>query len=176
MELRPTNAWAKAFQECRMSAFHLEVRDAYAVPAESEPLRRFLNGEPPIDEGGDDPWDNLMRDIAARGVNVSRIRVVTLPHSDYQRWLLSVTHENIEAGEDIRYLPRHLAGEVPPDDWWLFDDERVAFNLVDSNGRPAGTALTVDPKIVAYCRGIKERLWRSAVPYADYVASVDSDK
>jgi hypothetical protein len=152
----------------------MEVRDTYAVPAESEPLRLFLNSEPPIDEPDDDPWDNLIRDITALGVTVSRIRVVTVPHSDYQRWLLSVTHESIELGEDIRYLPRHLAGEVPTDDWWLFDDERVAFNLVDDSGRPAGTALTVDPNITAYCRGVRERLWPLAVPYADYVSEVDA--
>ncbi|MEV2224044.1 DUF6879 family protein [Nocardia vinacea] len=173
MELRPTNAWSDAFQECRHSAFHMEVRDTYAVPAESEPLRRFLNGETPLIEP-DDPWEALIREITARGVFVSRVRAVSLPLSDYQRWLLSVTAENIEAGEDIRYLPRHRAEELPSDDWWLFDNERVAFNLIAGDSRPAGTALTVDPNIAQYCRSTKERLWKLATPYAEFVSVVNA--
>jgi hypothetical protein len=103
---------------------------------------------------------------------MSRVRVVTIPHSDYQRWLLSVTGGNVEAGEDIRYVPRHLAGEVPPDDWWLIDNERVVFNLVDEKGAQAdGLAITTDPRIVEYCQSVKQRLWRSATPYAEYVGS-----
>nr|WP_306363916.1 DUF6879 family protein [Nocardia sp. CC227C] len=96
--------------------------------------------------------------------------MVTVPHSDYQRWLLSVTASNVAAGEDIRYLPRQSAGEVPTDDWWLFDDEKVGFNLVDEDGRPAGAAITTDAGIAAYCRGVKERLWRLAIPFHEYAA------
>ncbi|MGQ4619900.1 DUF6879 family protein [Nocardia sp. R7R-8] len=102
---------------------------------------------------------------------MSRIRVVTEPLSGYQRWLLSVAGSSVNAGEDIRYVPRHLAGEVPPDDWWLFDDELVAFNLVDSLGKPAGAAVTDDPGIAAYCWSIKRRLWDIAVPYPEFAAS-----
>ncbi|MEV6071999.1 DUF6879 family protein [Nocardia sp. NPDC052001] len=32
------------FHDCQFDAFHLEVRDTYAVPSKSEDLRRFLNG------------------------------------------------------------------------------------------------------------------------------------
>ncbi|WP_238846140.1 DUF6879 family protein [Nocardia terpenica] len=98
--------------------------------------------------------------------------------SDYQRWLLSVTGENVGAGEDIRYLPRHLVdpADVPADDWWLFDGQRVAFNLVDRAGRPAGVAVTTDPEIAAYCRAVQQRLWPSATPYREYIdeSPVDS--
>ncbi|ATL66838.1 DUF6879 family protein [Nocardia terpenica] len=173
MELRQYNPWPELFEACRRSAFHLEVRDSYAVPDEFEPFRRFLNGEPRIAEP--DPkwreWKDMMRRLTRSGVTVSRVRVVTVPHSDYQRWLLSETGDNIEAGEDIRYLPRHLAGEVPTDDFWLFDDRTVAFNLVDREGGPAGAAVTTDPGIAAYCVRAKERLWELATPYVEYAAA-----
>ncbi|WP_330232457.1 hypothetical protein OHA40_08195 [Nocardia sp. NBC_00508] len=160
------------FENTRTSAFHLEVRDSYAEPEESEPFRRFLNGEPePLGGYDKTDWLNLITTLAERGVTMSRIRVVTVPHSDYQRWLLSVTRSSVEAGEDIRYVPRHLAGEVPLDDWWLFDDERVAFNLVDQAGKPAGAAVTTDPDIAAYCRGVKARLWTLATPFAEYTSA-----
>ncbi|SUA77674.1 Uncharacterised protein [Nocardia otitidiscaviarum] len=110
--------------------------------------------------------------MTARGVRTNRVRVVTVPHSDYQRWLLTVTSGNVEAGEDIRYLPRHLVTDVPSDDWWLLDNERVVFNLVDEHGVQAdGIAITTDPRIVEYCCGAKQRLWDMATPYADYIDS-----
>ncbi|MBB5912590.1 hypothetical protein BJY24_001457 [Nocardia transvalensis] len=76
----------------------------------------------------------------------------------------------MEAGEAIGYLPRHLAGEVPLDDWWLIDNEIVAFNLVGEDGRAVGgSAVTTDPGIVSYCRSVSARLQASATPYSEYV-------
>lgn len=171
MEFRGVDDWDDLFHGCRESAYHMEIRDAYAVASESEPLRRFLEGEPPPAYDKSD-WTDLIREMTGHGVTVSRIRVVTVPHSDYQRWLLSVTGENVDAGEDIRYLPRHLAepSDLPTDDWWLFDGQQVAFNLIDQVGRPAGVAVTTDPKIAAYCRDVRERLWPSAMPYREYIS------
>ncbi|MGV9675855.1 DUF6879 family protein [Nocardia sp. NPDC003482] len=171
MQLLRGDAADDPFRECRRSAFHLEVRDAYTTATESEPLRRFLNGEPTPADYAERPWIQFMRETIARGVVVSRIRVVTEPHSDYHRWLLSITASNIAAGEDIRYVPRHRAGDVPLDDWWLFDEREVAFNLVDHAGRPAGMAVTTDPGIVGECLSVQRRLWPSAIPFADYVGA-----
>ncbi|MFI7667816.1 DUF6879 family protein [Nocardia sp. NPDC049526] len=161
--------WVTLFRGCKAEAFHLEVRDAYAVPTESDRFRRFLAGEPALPDEHKDRWNDLIRETIGRGVTVSRVRVVTVPHTDYHRWLLSVTDTNTEAGEDIRYVPRHLAAEVPPDDWWLIDNERVVYNLVNEQGKPAGLAVTTDPGIVGYSRSVKERLWGLATPYAEYV-------
>ncbi|KAA8880438.1 hypothetical protein F3087_41475 [Nocardia colli] len=172
MQLLTGNPWPDLFAQCRREAFHLEVRDTYAVPNESEPLRRFLTGEP-ADNSWFEPWGQLVRETTSRGVLVARVRVVTAPHVDYQRWLLALTALNAAAGEDIRYLPRHevQADQVPADDFWLLDDERVVFNLVDVNGRAAGvSALTADPRIVDHCRTVKRNLWPLATRYADYVA------
>lgn len=162
--------WPDWFRGLQRSAFHLEVRDSYAEASENNRLRAFLAGESPPDEPPV-PWHALMRETTDRGVSVSRVRVVTVPHSDYTRWLLSVTGRNIESGEDIRYLPRHLAGAVPSDDWWLFDDERVVFNLADPDGKPAGAAVSTDPGIVDYYRGVRDRLWKLATPYAEYATA-----
>ncbi|MFJ9363358.1 DUF6879 family protein [Nocardia sp. NPDC101769] len=160
--------WVSLFAECKREAFHLEVRDAYTVPQESERFRRFLDGEPALPDEHKNRWNDLIRETIGRGVAVTRVRVVTVPLTDYHRWLLSVTDSNTEAGEDIRYVPRHLAGDVPPDDWWLLDNDRVAYNLVNDAGKPAGLAVTTDPGVVAYSRGVRERLWALATPFAEY--------
>ncbi|WP_040775718.1 DUF6879 family protein [Nocardia pneumoniae] len=177
MRLLRENPWPDLFRSCQQEAFHLEVRDTYAVPNESEPLRRFLDGEPD-DNSWFEPWGQLVRETTGRGVAVTRVRVVTVPHTDYQRWLLALTALNAEAGEDIRYLPRQFvsADQVPSDDFWLLDDARVFFNLVDENGRAVGaTALTTDARIVEYCRNAKQRLWPLATPYTEYVAERAAD-
>lgn len=169
MQLLRSEAFTDLFKACEKDAFHLEVRDTYAVPSESEPLRRFLAGEEPAADYGDRPWTRLMREVTGRGVTVRRVRVVTEPLSDYQRWLLSVTSSNVAAGEDIRYVPRHLESAVGPDDFWLFDDRLVAFNLVDGEGRPAGLALTEDASIASICRFARDSLWSKATLYVDYL-------
>ncbi|MFI5779529.1 DUF6879 family protein [Nocardia sp. NPDC051570] len=160
------------FEGTQKFAFHMEVRDSYAVPEEAEPLRRFLAGESEEDDGYDNnDWIDLVTTLAARGVGMSRIRVVTVPHSDYQRWLLSVTGSSVDAGEDIRYVARDSVdrASIPTDDWWLFDDAIVAFNLTDHEARPVGPGITTDPGVVGYCREARERLWKLAIPYEEYV-------
>jgi hypothetical protein len=161
--------WAALFRECVSEAFHLEVRDVYTVPAETGRLGRFLSGRPALPDDEKDRWNMLIRETTGRGVTIRRVRVVSVPHSDYHRWLLSVTGTNADAGEDIRYVPRHLAGDVPSDDWWLIDDDRVVYNLVDEHGKPCGLAVTTDRGIIQYARCVKHRLWDMATPYTEYV-------
>ncbi|WP_231390204.1 DUF6879 family protein [Nocardia sp. CNY236] len=156
-------------QESRNEVFHLEVRDSYGEPGEDEAFRCFVNNEPFDYREWFQDWYDFVKELTARSVSVSRVRVVTVPHSDYQRWLLTLTTLNVEAGEDIRYLPRHLAGKLPRDDWWLVDSETVVFNLSDKDGRSVGgSAVTTDPEIVSYCRNVRDRLWSLAMPYAEY--------
>nr|WP_067475823.1 DUF6879 family protein [Nocardia amamiensis] len=95
-----------------------------------------------------------------------------MPHNDYTRYAKHVARLNAEAGEDVRYLPRHLisADELTTDDFWVFDDEVVAFTVFEpgKHGRWLGAAVTTDPKIVDYIRTLKERVWSLAVPLPEY--------
>jgi hypothetical protein len=166
LELRPTT---ELLRECRSEVFHLEVLDTYRVLDEDEAFRAFVNDEPYDYRAWFHDWVTFVEDLTVHGVSVSRVRVVTVPHSDYQRWSLVIAGLNVEAGEDIRYLPRHLAGEVPAEDYWLLDNEAVAFNLLDKGGRGIGnSAVTTDPVIVGRCLRAKERLWSISTPFTEY--------
>ncbi|GAA5067712.1 DUF6879 family protein [Nocardia callitridis] len=168
MRLHPVEAFSELFGQAERSAFHLETGDAYDVADENPQLARYLEGHRDDDYAWFQSWLSLMRESTNRGVAVSRVRVVTVPLTDYHQWLLSITPENQRAGEDIRYLARHEAGGIPADDWWLYDDSLVAFNLVDANGTGVGTATTTDSEIVHYCRSVKQRLWSSATPFEEF--------
>ncbi|OXR40518.1 hypothetical protein B7C42_07457 [Nocardia cerradoensis] len=172
MLLLEGEAFDDLLRTCRHEAFHLEVKDTYSTPNETEPFANFLNGGPPDDYSWLRDWLDLVQETTARGVNVRRARVVTVPHTDYTRWLLDVSFQNADAGEEIRYLSRHLidADALTADDWWLFDQESVAFTVFEPSGAWRGGALTTDPRIVDYCRQVWNRVWDNAVPHADYAA------
>ncbi|MFF0547092.1 DUF6879 family protein [Nocardia thailandica] len=160
-------------RSAREEAFHLEVKDTYNTPNESQPFHNFLNGGPADDYAWLQDWLDLVADTSSRGIAIRRARVVTVPHTDYTRWLLDVSHQNTAAGEDIRYLPRYLTDpdKLTSDDWWLFDRESVAFTIFEPGGQWRGGAFTTDPRIVAYCCDVRDLVWDAATPHADYVTN-----
>jgi hypothetical protein len=169
MRLLLNSRFDELFRTFERSAFHLEVADQYDLPEESEPLRRFLAGEPD-DYAWQQPWLDLIRRTTAAGRRVERLRVVSVPHGDYTRWLLTISSLNIEAGEDIRWLRRDAVNglAVATDDFWLFDHERVVFTLFGADGSFAGGAETRDRAIVERCRRVRDQLWPIAIPHARY--------
>lgn len=171
MQLVQDESFNDLFRSCNREAFHLEVMDTYETPEESEPFRKFLVGEED-DYEWFRPWLDHVRDVTKRGVAVRRARVVTEPHTDYTRFAKAVARFNVDAGEEVRYLPRHRIdpAELTADDWWLFDDEVVAFTVFEPSGRWAGGAVTNDPRIVDYIRGVKDQVWGRAIPLEEYSA------
>ncbi|MFI1917662.1 DUF6879 family protein [Nocardia sp. NPDC020380] len=170
MRLLTSEEQEQLFRNCRRRAFHLEVQDSYAVEDEAEALAKFLEtGEFEYDPEWQH-WDDLMREVTESGRLVQRVRVVTEPHTDYTRFLYATTGSNIDSGEDIRWLPRHAIApaELTTDDWWLFDDDAVAFTTFRPDETLGGFAVTRDPKIVEYCRTVRDRVWPLAIPHAEY--------
>ncbi|MFI0406184.1 DUF6879 family protein [Actinomadura sp. 3N508] len=150
-------------------AFHLELRDAYGVDEENGPFLAWLNGEPD-DYQWRTSWLAHIRAVASAGVTVQRLRVVTEPHTDYVRWELAMDPANIEAGEDVRYLPRHQAKDIlfPDEDCWLFDDEVLVLSLFQPDGRSGGFALAHDSGLLDRYRRVRDTAWRRAIPSTDY--------
>jgi hypothetical protein len=171
VELLQGDAFFDQFHAIARRAFHLEVQDSYRTPDEAGPFAAFLAGEPD-DLAWHRSWLDLVRAVISSGCEIHRVRLVTVPHVDYTRWGLTIAPHNIAAGEDIRWLPRHHddAKDLPPDDFWMLDDDRVMFTVFEPGGRFAGGALTRDEWIVTYCRSVRDRLWAAAVPHDEYVS------
>ena len=172
MELLQGEAFGDLFRAFTRSAFHLEVQDTYQTPDEAGPFNLFLRGEPD-DFAWHQPWLTLVRGVTRAGRSMTRVRVMTVPHADYIRWGLTVAPLNIEAGEDIRWLPRHCAEglDLPVDDYWLFDDSRLVFTVFEPDGAFVGGAETTDAVMVERFREISRQVWSLATPHRDYVSA-----
>ncbi|WP_430784030.1 DUF6879 family protein [Actinoplanes sp. G11-F43] len=170
MRLLRGTAFDELFRVFERTAFHLEVRDFYRTPEEASPFQRFLDGEPD-DAAWQRPWLDLVREVTDAGRSVRRLRVVPVPHLDYTRWLLHISGNNVDAGEDIRWLPRTATAglSVGTDDFWLFDDRRVVFTLFSADGMFAGGAVTDDPGIVRHCARARTALWAAGIPHDEYL-------
>lgn len=103
----------------------------------------------------------LVKRVTGEGKTVRRVRVITEPHSRYVGWGHSLTHLNLEAGEDIRWLPRHHVPEgitlpVDGNDWWLYDDRLLAVGHFDPEGRVLETEIVEEPENVAECSRMRD--------------------
>jgi hypothetical protein len=152
------------------SAMHLEMRDVYDT--NFQPFQDWLEGG----SGRYDRsrWTAIVRDAVARGVRMRRARVVSEPVTDYIRWEHMLTDENLEAGEDVRWLPRRKAYDLllPGTDLWLIDNRLVAFNFCEGDGTDTEEEVfTSDPEVVARCLLAFEQVWDRATPHADYLLS-----
>ncbi|MEV4382563.1 DUF6879 family protein, partial [Streptosporangium sp. NPDC049644] len=95
---------------------------------------------------------------------------VSEPLSDYQRWSYSIAHQMVEAGEDIRWVPRRLVSSIPlpGNDFYLFDDRLVVFLHYAGNGLGRAKVTSTDPGDMALCKSAFETVWKFAIPHSEY--------
>ncbi|MEU4332989.1 DUF6879 family protein [Nonomuraea dietziae] len=161
------------FTQFEHTAFRLEIRDRYNSPSETNRFALHRAGDPAwldLDRVERADWFELMRTATGAGKRVERVRVVTEPHTDYIRFEADMTPGNLEAGEDIRYLPRThpVVAGLPSWDYWLFDSRLVARLVFDDDDRLQGAELLDDPgRVVEHCVW-RDVAWHYAIPYREY--------
>jgi hypothetical protein len=123
-----------------------------------ESFRRFRAGEP-VDMSWYEDWLAMIRAETAEGLLWSRVRVVSLPLSDYSRfgmWGVGLTRE---AGDDIRYLTRDQAREarLPEHDFWLFDSRLLLRMHFADDDRFTHAEVIKDPAAI-----VEANYWQDA--------------
>lgn len=148
---------------------HLETRDAYGTTVELPHMAKWAAGEPD-DLAWLQDWCSTLRAHVSMGKSIRRARIVSEPLSDYQRWSYSIAHPMVEAGEDIRWIPRSRASSiaVPGNDFYLFDDHLVVFLVYSGNGLGTDKVTSTDPHDIALCRAGFDAAWKLAVPHNEY--------
>jgi hypothetical protein len=167
----------RLFETFEHTAFRLEVRDRYNEPSEAESLRKFLAGEPEdLEDGGFQDWLDMVKAATAEGRRFSRVRVVSLPLTDYSRFGIAYARYTVAAGDDIRYLTRDRARAIglPDHDYWLFDSRKLAWMHFDETDDSfLGAEIIEDPEAV-----VQHNYWRDvarhwAVRRDDFAAEYD---
>lgn len=162
--------WTGLFGSATTSLDHLELRDAYAVDTESPAYLHWRENQDKPRPPRESYWQGLVADTVGRGVIIRRLRVVSLPPTDYIRFEHAGTWQTVEAGEDVRWLRREDAAGLlaPSNDFWMIDRERIMFNLFDGDGRPNGKFLTEDIDLAKAISGAFDALWALATPHAEF--------
>jgi hypothetical protein len=161
--------FAELLATAKRSVVHLELRDSYEeVPA-------FVTWR---DDGAGDAssyvWNGYPEQIAqavARGVRIRRARIVNEPVSDYIRWEHMLTEVNVNAGEQVSWLPRRQAFDllVPAADFFMFDQTLVRFGFQRGDGSNTREyEFTSDPRVAAQCVAAFEMVWERAIPHEEY--------
>ncbi|MFI6577588.1 DUF6879 family protein [Nocardiopsis sp. NPDC050513] len=165
--------FVQQFHDFERTAWKLEVRDRYNVDGENEDVERFLRtGDPgrTDDHAATSPWHRDVTRGRKQGKVWQRVRVVSEPLSGYIAWEHAVTRFNVEAGEDIRWLPRHhpSVDDLPQLDFWLFDGRWSCVLHFDDDDAPRRLERIDDPAVIGRHRQWWETAWRHAIPHHEY--------
>jgi hypothetical protein len=173
LELVSSEERDKLLTSFKREALHLEMRDVYAIEDEGERLARFLergyrDHDAEVEER--QSWMTLVQDATSAGKVFKRVRVISEPVTDYIRYEWAGTGANIDAGEQIKWLPRRMTSTIalPGNDFWLFDDSIVVFTIFTGKGDVVERQLTTDPAAVQLCRSAFEATWKIAIPHSEY--------
>ncbi|MFI9718228.1 DUF6879 family protein [Streptomyces sp. NPDC052396] len=166
-------SFAELLAITRSSALHLEMRDFYGVDGESADFATWKqSGTFDADPNSEywQPWATLVREAVARGVVMRRVRIFSAPPSEYIRFEHATTAVNIAAGEQVRWLPRRQASDLhlPGNDFWLFDDRLVQFNIFAGNGHWAHTDFSEDPSVIKFCASAFDSAWARATDHSSF--------
>ncbi|MGP3923593.1 DUF6879 family protein [Streptomyces sp. 8N616] len=158
----------------RRSAVHLEMRDWYM---KSDPSyiawKAGARNTPEDNDPEQRPCLKWVREATDRGVVIRRARVFSVPESDYIKFEHHVSDANVEAGEQIVWLPRRQVTDIafPGNDFWVFDEELVLVLHFDSEGEmppDGGLELTTEPAVLNLCTSAFEEVWKRAIPHGEY--------
>ncbi|MGI5446753.1 DUF6879 family protein [Streptomyces sp. CA-243310] len=155
------------------TAVHLEMRDSYGVASESGDFATWrTTGERDMDPNSPywRPWVDLVRRTVQRGVSVQRARIISMPASDYIRYEHEAAGINVAAGEEVRWLPRREASDIPlpGNDFWLFDDRLIRWNHFTGEGASGPGEVSEDPAAALLCAEAFREVWARAYPHESF--------
>ena len=119
-------------------------------------MRQFTAGEP-VDMGWYGNWLAMIEDATRQGRHFARVRVVTVPLTDYSRFGVFCSKFTNAAGEDIRYLAPDEAADLPDYDYWLFDSRKLVRLRFDDDENFLGGEVVEDPLAI-----VNHNYWRDA--------------
>lgn len=164
--------FGQLFTEVRSSWFRLETLQRYDVEYERDAFAAFLRGGSIDTAAG--PWQAMIREHVGANRQLARVHVIEEPISDYIRYELAAYQPNVTAGEDVGVVPVRRGAwpvDVPRQDYWLFDDERLWLMDYDAAGAFQAARRCDDPAAVRQHRQWRDAALARSIPLADYTAA-----
>jgi hypothetical protein len=162
--------FAELFRSFEHTAFRLETLEYYYSANEATALAQFTAGKD-VEMGWFGTWLAMIRAATAEGRRFTRVRVVSLPLSDYSRFGIFCSGYTGEAGEEIRYLTRDQATGLPTYDYWLFDSRKLVRVHLTDDGHFLGGEVITDPAPVVQHAYWRDAAWHRAVRRDDFAHS-----
>lgn len=162
----------RAFETFCTDAFRVEVLPAYDVPEEAADLEAWRQGRPrPARDETSDPWlARIAQDTADGRRTWRRLRVVSDPLTEYERWELG--EYATAQGEQVRILGRDSA--IGLTDVWLFDTgtpHACAYLLRYSPGGAWIGAIRLGSTNAVHLARQAAEAWVRAEPLPQYLAA-----
>lgn len=112
----------------------------------------------------------MIREATAEGRRFARVRIVTLPLTDYSRFGVWCAQFTNGAGEDIRYLPRDKAEDIglPNHDYWLFDSQKLLRMYFDDHNAFLGGEVVEDAAEIVMHNYWRDAAWHHATRRDDF--------
>lgn len=155
----------------KSEAFRAELLPSYDVPDEAESIARWRRGDPPTDDETNTPWQQRVRGLTQRGVDMRRVRVVNGVLTEYQRCCIEWWYPyNEAAGERTYVMDRSTVNlALPSNDFWLLDDSVVLMNY-DEAHRFVDAELAPPGDLATYTK-YKSDMLAAAVPCREFRAA-----
>lgn len=113
-------------------------------------------------------WLTMIRGATAEGRRFSRVRVVSTPLTEYSRFGVFCSGHTNAAGEDIRYLARDQAANLPDYDYWLFDSRKLVRMHFDEVEKFLGGDIIEEPAEIVKHNYWRDAAWHRAVQRDDF--------
>ncbi|MEU9335797.1 DUF6879 family protein [Streptomyces sp. NPDC048290] len=169
--------FARLFENFQHSAWHLEMRQRYAVDEVTETYAQFARGEQPVWDL-ETPWSRMIRAKTQDGAYVGRVRIVDAPPTPGQLYLLAHAEKNAALGEEVGNMWRADAerANLPNEDFWIFDSHIVALCLFDQDDNLTGAELITEPARVNQYNRLRDVARHYAIPYEQFNALVHAQE
>ena len=171
------NNFDKNWGNAKKSIFRLEGRPEYRVPGEQGNIEKWKKGE--LDMSGNKEWQKWMESLKnaqAKGLVVSRVRVVPKIMNDYTRCEIDMWQEySAKNGEEFFFMNENEYQTIIAEfgfntkDFWLFDDEKLLIFNYNKTGQFAGDILIADGGMVKRYADLKIKLLQKSTPLATFV-------
>ena len=121
------------FNSFKKNAFRVEILQRYNVDEEQEAYDFFLKNKKLPDWFWED-WCDIIKQAKTRWAKMQRVHLINFPIDSYISFELEVYKKNIEAWEEIYYIPLEKFETKIKSDFWIFDDNTVLEMYYDKDG------------------------------------------